>query len=413
MHAMKKIQFSLSYAGIVTLLVVSPLLAWSGVVETLTSGQGMSSRSEAYREAQRALDEKDWAAAEQLFRQVASEGGADADAALYWQAYSQYKRGRVETALKTLGDLRRTYPESSWIDDAQALEMEAKPDPDAVVADSSADDEELKLYALNSLLQIESERALPILETFLAGDHSLDLKEKALFVLSQSSAPRAREILVEIAKGERHGELSMAAIQYLGISSGEDTGDLLQQIYEGNPGHEVREQVLEAMMIGGYRDGVLQAARSESDAGLRGTAVELLGVMGATQELRELYAAERSAEVKESILEGMMIAGDSQTLLQLARTEEDPELRSTAIEGLGLIDPEKSAKALRELWETETDRDVKESILEAFFIQNNAEALIEIVREESDRELRKSALEYLSLTGSEEATDFLLEALED
>lgn len=471
---MKRLHFALTYTSVAVLLVVSPILAWSGVVETLTASQGMSARSDLYREAQKALDQKDWAAAEDLFGQVAREGGADADAALYWQAYVQFKRGRTNTSLKTLAELQRSYPESSWIDDAKALEMEARPDSGMGVEAAGEDKEELKLYALNSLMHVESERAIPILEDFLAGNHSHDLKEKALFVLSQSSSPRAREILVEIAKGQRQSELSMEAIEYLGMSGGEETGKLLQEIYDSNQNPEVKGQVLEAMMIGGYEARVLAAARSEPDPGLRSEAVELLGVMGATDELRQLYDSESSAEVKEGILEGMFIAGDSETLIQLAgseqspelrleiieylglvggdrargalgdlyksetdqevkeqileafflagdsatlvrlaQTEPDPELRSAAIEGLGLIDSEEAEGALRDLWKSETDPTVKEAILEAFFLQQNTEALIEIVRSEQDKERRNEALEYLSLMGSDEAMAFLLEALEE
>jgi len=473
MDAMKRMQFALTYTAVVVLLVVSPILAWTGVVETLTSDQGMSARSDLYREAQRAMDQKDWSAAEELFGQVAREGGEDADASLYWQAYAQFKRGREATSLKTLAELQRAYPESSWIDDAKALEMEAKPRTGQLVDTSAEGDEELKLYALNSLMHVQSERAIPVLDEFLAGDHSIELKEKALFVLSQSGSPRAREILVEIAEGRRQSELSQEAIEYLGLSGGEETGQLLQQIYDSNQDPEVKAQALEAMMLGGHEDRVLAAARSEPDPELRTEAVELLGIMGATEELRQLYDSESSQEVKEGILEGMFLAGDAETLIHLARTEQnpelrleiieslglvggdravgalrdlyssetnlevkksilesfflagdadtlrrlaeseqDPELRSAAIEGLGLIGREKSGGALKALWESETDPEVKKAIVEAFFLQNNTQALIDIVRSEQDKELRNEALEYLSLIGSDEAVDFLLEALE-
>ena len=470
---MKRLQIALTYTSVVVVLVVSPILAWTGVIETLTADQGMSARSDLYRDAQGAMDQKDWSAAEDLFGQVAKEGGEDADAALYWQAYAQFKRGRENASLKTLAELQRVYPASSWIDDAKALEMEARPRTGQVIQTSAEDDEDLQLYALNSLMHVQSERAIPVLDEFLAGDHSTDLKEKALFVLSQSGSPRAREILVEIAEGKRQSELSMEAIQYLGLSGGEETGELLQQIYDSNTDPEVQSQALEAMMLGGHQDRVLAAARGESDPELRKEAVELLGVMGATGELRQLYESESSQEVKEGILEGMFIAGDgetliqlvnterspelrmeiieflglvggdtamvalrelytteidqevkeqvlesfflagdTETLLQLAQTEQDPELRAEVIESLGLIGAEESGGALQALWESESNSEVKEAILEAFFLQNNAQALIDIVRSEPDRELRNEALEYLSLIGSDEATEFLLEALE-
>jgi hypothetical protein len=472
---MKRLQTASIHMLIAALLVVAPLLAWTGARDTLAvADQGMASRSDLYQEAQRAMDRKDWSTAEDLFSQVAVGGSRDADAALYWLAYVQVKQGRQSAALKTLVKLQRTYPESSWIDDAKALEMETRPASEGQITAASVDDEEMKLYALNSLMHVQSERAIPVLDQFLESDHSLELKEKALFVLSQSGSPQAREILLAIAKGQRQPELSQAAIEYVGLMGGEETGEFLQQIYDASGDAKVREQVLEAMMLGGHKQRVLVVARQESDPRLRSAAVELLGVMGGTEELRQLYASETSLQVKKGILEGLFIAGDAETLAQLARTEidaetrsdiieylglegsdsametlhelyrseadvevkkqileafglagdsetlvelarseSDPALRGVAIEGLGIIGPDKASGALAALWESETDPEVKEAILEAFFLQSNAKALAEISQSEQNIELRKAALEYLSMIDSNEAVDFLLQALEE
>lgn len=345
---MKKLKLPLAYITVVVIVVVSPVLAWTGVLDSLAvADQGMASRSDLYREGQRAMDEKDWSTAEDRFSQVAAEGSADADAALYWLAYVQTKQGRQSSAVKTLTKLQRDYPESSWIDDAKALEMEARPTSKGQLVSVIEDDEEMKLYALNSLLHVESERAIPVLDQFLAGEHSLELKEKALFILSQSGSSQAREILVEVAKGQRQPELAEEAIEYLGLSGGDESGELLQQIYDAAGNSEIKEQALEAMMLGGHRDRVLAAARHESDPELRSAAVELLGVMGASSELRELYDSETSPEVKKDILEGMFIAGDAETLAQLVRSENDPELRLEIIEHLGLVGSESAMATLQ------------------------------------------------------------------
>ena len=146
-----------------------------------------------------------------------------------------------------------------------------------LVETSAEEDEELKLYALNSLMHVESERAIPVLDEFLAGDHSIELKEKALFVLSQSGSPRAREILVEIAEGPAAERAVDGSHRVPGLERGRGDGELLQQIYDSNQDPEVKAQALEAMMLGGHEDRVLAAARSEPDPELRTEAVELLG----------------------------------------------------------------------------------------------------------------------------------------
>jgi HEAT repeat protein len=411
---MKRLQMPFIYAATAFVLVVSPFVATTALTESWAApDQGLAARSEPYRQAQQAMDAENWEQAESLFLQVVEEGGDDAEAALYWQAYAQLQRGRAASALQTLARLERSYPDSSWIDDARALEVEARQASGRRLVTPEGDDEELKLYALSNLMLVKSERALPVLEEFLAGDHSAKLEERALFVISQSDSPRAQEILLRIAKGEEHPELALQAIEYLGLQGTGATGHQLQEIYGAAQTAEVKAKTLEAMMLGGHQEMVLAAAREEKDPELRGQAVEQLGVMGATDALRELYRAESEREVKVRILEGLFIASDEEILAEVAQSEQDPALRSKAIEGLGLVNSQAARETLASVYRVETDRAIKQRILESFMLQSNHQALIEVIRSEEDPELRKSALQYLTLIDSDEAVEFLLQAIED
>jgi hypothetical protein len=55
---------------------------------------------------------------------------------------------------------------------------------------------------------------------------------------------------------------------------------------------------------------------------------------------------------------------------------------------------------------------VKEEILNAYFIGGDAKGLIAVARAEKDQELRKKAVEKLSLMGSKEANEYLMELLQ-
>jgi len=64
------------------------------------------------------------------------------------------------------------------------------------------------------------------------------------------------------------------------------------------------------------------------------------------------------------------------------------------------------------MYAKETDRGVKEEILNAYFIGGDAKDLIAAARGEKDTELKKKAVEKLSLMGSKEANDYLMELLQ-
>ena len=69
-------------------------------------------------------------------------------------------------------------------------------------------------------MQLEPEKAVPVLEKLLAGNSSERIKERALFVLSQSDSPKAREILLRTAKTGQPIGLRCDAVKTLGIASG-------------------------------------------------------------------------------------------------------------------------------------------------------------------------------------------------
>src|SRR5260370_14879140 len=123
------------------------------------------------------MEREDWDTAIRMFQEVAGSGTRRTDAALYWKAYAQGKSGHRPEALATLQDLRKRFAESRWLRQAQALELEIRqasgqaPNPDSV------GDEDLKVMALNGLMNMDAERALPLLEKLLTRSTSLRIPQ--------------------------------------------------------------------------------------------------------------------------------------------------------------------------------------------------------------------------------------------
>ncbi len=397
----------------------APARAQSMADSSLASGwagagaeeQAASKEEETYDRGTQALDEEHWDRAIEAFDSVVRMAGRKADAGLYWKAYALNKAGRAADALATIAQLRKSAPQSKWLNDARALEMEIRQRSGQRTSPETEGDEDLKLMALNGLLNTDSERALPLLEKFLTGSgNSSKLRERALFVLSQSDSPRAREIVVRIARGQQSPDMQETAIRYLGLFGGDASKQALAELYASSSDMSVKKAVLQSFMVSGQKARVLAAARGEKSEELRKSAIHLLGVMGAQPELWEMYQAEPSVEVKKSILHAMFVGGGSERLTEVARNEKDPELRKAAIHSLGVMG-DKTGPLLVSMYASEPDRDIRRQILHALFVQGNVKALIQIARTEKDPELRKEAVGHLSHMGSKEATDFLVELL--
>jgi HEAT repeat protein len=365
----------------------------------------------AYDRGTAAIDAGRWDAAARAFAGLADGGGKRADAALYWQAYALGKAGQRPAALDAIRRLQKEYPQSRWVKDAKALEIEIGQSTGQTPKIDQEPDDDLKLMALNALMNADPERALPMVEKLLSGSASPRVRERALFVLAQSGSPQAREALARIAKGGSNPEMQRKAIEFLGLFGGAESRQVLEGVYSSATDVEVRKAVLHTYMITGQKARLLAAAREEKDPELRREAIHALGVSGGQNELWEMYKTEGAAENKKAILQALFVGGAAERIEELARSEKDPDVRRDAIRTLGLMGRDRTGAVLVGLYNSESDAAAKKAALQGLFIQGNAAAIIEIARKERDPQLKKEAVSHLSRMDSKEATDFMLEIL--
>ena len=307
--------------------------------------------SDLYAEGTDAIDEEEWSRAIDVFKRVVAMKGKRVDGALYWLAYAQHKAGRGGEALKTIDALERAHPQSRWIKDAKALELDIKRSSGQRVDPSKVDDEELKLIVIQGLMSSDPERALPLLQKIVEGPYSKHVKEQALFVLSQSPSPRAAQLIASIARGAAHAELQSDAIKYLGIS-GQRNLKLLGEVYQSTANGEVKKEILRAYMLAGAKQPLFTAARSEKDPNLRATAVRTLGLMGGERTgatLVQMYRGESDAQVRRAALEGLFVQGNARALVELAKSEKDPRWKREIVQKLAVMNSKDAADYLTDL----------------------------------------------------------------
>jgi len=365
-----------------------------------------------YDEGREALDDGQYAQAAKKFQELVQMNGPQKDAALYWLAYAENKQGKRDAALSTIGDLKKAYPQSRWTKDAGALEIEIRGGTGAKTNPDNVGDDELKLLALQGLMNSDPSKGIPLIEKVLNSSASPAVKSKALFVLAQSGSPQAAEILGRVAMGKSNPELQRKAVEYLGIFGGQSSEKTLAEVYSATSDPSLKRQVLKSYMVSGNKQALFNAAKSEKNDDLKREAIKQLGLVGGESELEQLYRAESSVDVRREILQAFFLAGDSKRLVQAALNEKEPELRRAAIKNLGLVGGPDAAEALKTIYQKETDRGLKEEVLNAYFLQGNSTALVAIAKSEKDPELRKKAVEKLSLIGDKTATDYMMEILQ-
>jgi len=364
-----------------------------------------------YSAGTRALDNHRWDEALEDFNQVVSRAGSRTEGALYWKAYALNKLGRRDEAQASLAELRKSYPQSRWLDDAKALELEIQQAAGKPVSPDQQADEDLKLIAINSIMQSDPDRAIPLLENLLKTSSSPKLKERAIFVLAQSGSPRAHQILEQIARGAGNPDLQVKAIEYMRQwrRQNDNNPDLLPEIYASANDLSVKRVILDTYGANREWDHLLQAARAEKNHDLFQRAVDQLGNHEGQPELWQLYAS-ASPDDKALILERMYNNPNLDKLGEVVRNEKDEKVRSAAIRVLA-HQKGNTADTLVAVYGSEQDPKIKRTIVESLMSQRNAKAMVELARAEKDPKMKLQIVEYLGNMKSKEASDYLLELL--
>ena len=301
--------------------------------------------NDAYRGGVRAIDERQYEKAVAAFDHVIRDKGPRTEGALYWKAYALRRLGKSSEALAALGELETGYPASRWKNDAKALDVEIRQ-----AAPESQDDEELKLLALNGLVQNEPESAVPLLEKILtSGKSSPRMKMRALYVLAQSRNAKARELVAHYARGGSNPDLQLTAIDYLGAMGTPESRAALGEIFRGSNDAAVKRMALQGMSRARDKVQLLQIARTETDLDLKKEAIRHLGRTDSVEELKELYRAEGDRGVRATIIGTLGDYGKPGLLVELARSEKDAAMKKEIVRRLSEMRSKEAQAYLVEL----------------------------------------------------------------
>jgi HEAT repeat protein len=389
-------------------IILMRRLARASVIAVSLVSIAVLAQQTAYQKGQSQLDNKNYQAAQQTFNLIAKDKGADQDAALYWLAYAQFKSKQDQKALKTIDRLSREHPQSRWLDDASALRVEIQ---DKGGKSVDIDNEEMKLYALDSLMNSQSEKSMKILKSIITSNSSDKIKKRALFVLSQHDNPQAFEVIASLAKDDSNADLQREAIEVLGISGMKGALASLNEVYQTTENEAVKLKVIQSYMLSDQSELIVALAKSENNPRLKSELIQMLGVMSNSAALSEIYQDPLFTDFRDQILESLAIGSGATALFQLIESEENQDLLVSAVEKLGIMGVDETGEYLANVYKQNDNKEVRGAVLQAMMIQSNAKGLIGLLETETDPDLKRQALRLISVMGSDEALEFFEDAL--
>ena len=155
------------------------------------------------------------------------------------------------------------------------------------------------------------------------------------------------------------------AIRSIGIGGDPKSLDALQEIYKTGDA-DVKEEVLQAWMIAGRKEAVYQAALNAKSEEEANEAIRMLGVMGATDELRKLGDRPNAAEWIGGCVRDQRRSREPAQDRRGQRRAFD--VRIEAVRKIGIIESDAARAALREIYSRSTDAEIKEAALQGMLI---------------------------------------------
>ena len=380
-----------------------------GKLNRFVQAKGNTASMQIFREGRDFIEAQNWQRAAEKFNDFIKgyPKDKDLDAALYWYGYALQKQDRKEEARQPLVLLINRFPNSSWRQEAQALlvTLGHKADVDQAL---NRDNCEIKMLALQSLFEADSEKAIAIAtEAIKASPQQCPgFPAAAVSMLGSHAGAKAIPLLVDIARTNPDQRLRLTAIKRLGEQRSDQVTDELIKLYDADRTKEIRTQILRALVESRSPRGtakVLEIARAGDDLAVRQYAIRFIAELedaASLDELIRIYDADKTKEIRSQILRALAERDDPRArakLFEIARQGETPEIRIEAIRRLG--EQERvSLDDLMQLYTSETNLQIKQGLLRAFADKNDPRAqakLFEIARGNDPVELRTFAIRQL------------------
>lgn len=429
-----------------------------------------------YRRATNALSDGAYDRAAELFAQVRAKYPKSAYAAdaYYWEAFSLSRDGsnsRLRRAVTLLDAQAKEYASAGTVKSGEARTLATRlkgqlarggdadaaadvvasatrAERDAARAERNAvrattagrrtsdtppgckdEEDDDRIEALNALLQMNAEQAMPILKKVLERRDQCSelLRRKAVFLISQKRTEESADLLLKAAKSDPDAETRGQAVFWLSQVSGDKAEDFLLGIIRDSKDEAVQERALFSLSQRkseraqqAMRD---YATRTDVSPQLRERAIFWLGQRRSEENakfLRDAFTKTDNEEVRERILFSLAqmkgMGNDAFILDQAANPKLSIDLRKQALfwaSQQGMV----STAQLASIYDKNTDLEMREQVVFVLAQRGNKDGsavdkLLEIAKTEKNADLRKRAIFWLGQSKDPRAAKLLQELIE-
>ena len=432
-----------------------------------------------YRAARRALNRNQYTRAAELFESIQKRYPRSTYTAdsYYWQAFALYRTGSddgLRAARRALQTQGTRYPKAATRHDAEVLlrrvqgELARRGDRDAAAdlsaqgdsiappeppdvpeaaepaeppeppeppepaegprgrgprADRCDDEDDVRIAAIQGLMNMDAERAVPILKAVLARRDagSVCLRRKAVWLVSQKRSAETSAILLNAVRTDPDREVREQAVFWLSQVPGEETVAALDSILrDPKTDAEIQDKAIFALsQHRSARAGATLRAfaeRRDVRSEMREKAIFWLGQNRSADNaafLKGLFAKLDNEDLKEKVIFSLSQMGGADNyrwLMDIAlNPNENIEIRKKALFWAGQGHNVDMGDLVR-LYDSMKDREMREQLIFVYSQRREDAALdklFDIGKNDPDRELRKKAIFWIGQSRSPRAAQYL------
>ncbi|WKW11316.1 HEAT repeat domain-containing protein [Pseudogemmatithrix spongiicola] len=282
---------------------------------------------------------------------------------------------------------------------------EIPPECEGVIGDD-------RIEALNALMQMNSEQALPVLRRVLERRDRCSevLRRKAVFIVAQRRNDEAADILVNVVRNDPDRTTRSEAVFWLSQVNTDRSVTVLEGILKTETDEDLQKRAIFALsQANAPRAGEILrdfAGRRDANTELRAEAIFWIGQRGRGENsafLRELFPRLDNDELRDKAIFAVAQRRSPENAAWLLERAKDRQL-SAQLRKSALFWASQSGGAtvadLGQIYDTSTeDRELRGQVIFALSQRRNDSAavdrLLAIARTEQDAELRRQALFWL------------------
>ncbi|CAN5921241.1 hypothetical protein BH11GEM2_BH11GEM2_32040 [soil metagenome] len=409
-----------------------------------------------YKAAREALNRSDYRRAATLFDQITTRypKSAYTGDAYYYRAFALYRAGgeaSLRLASRALDEQHTRFPKAKTVVDANELRVRIRGElarrGDATAAaqvtstasespscpkgsgERESDESDIRTAALNALLQMDSESALPIIKQVLQKRDacSAAMRKKAVFLLSQKQSSETEATLIDVVRNDPSRDVRETAVFWLGQVQTDKAASLLEEIATSSADVDLRDKAIFALSQSTSPRATSFVRRiaenPEVPPSLRQKAIFQLGQHPSAENaayLRTLFGRlgkdSRGEDLRKNLLfslSQMRGYGNDKWLLSIANDgSQGAEVRKQALFAAGQAGV--SGADMAGLYDRMTDRELKYQVIWVLSDAHDragSDKLVEIAQKDRDPEMRKKAIFWLGQKNDPRIRQILLDII--